>query len=60
MNLKSMLETKKQKIIALILAIVSVILCVTIVLLTVASCSGGDGVPWLADHSWRPTPSLWR
>lgn len=42
MNLKLKLETKKQKIIALILAIVSIILCVAIVLLTVASCNGGE------------------
>lgn len=39
MNFKLKLETKKQKITALIIAIVSVILCVAIVLVTVSSCS---------------------
>lgn len=39
MNFKLMLETKKQKITALIIAIVSVILCVAIVLVSVSSCS---------------------
>ena len=41
-NIQQYIDTKKKKIIAIILSVVSVMLCATIVFLTVASCSEGD------------------